>query len=175
MRVIFKYLFFLILFLGLTATVWTLSYRAGKVLSLASTPSPSPTSSATPTPTPSPSPTPTPTPTPSPTPKPSPTPPQPPPVTPEQIHAFIERFAAQYVVSVHVLRGLAVCESGFNPLAQNAEYAGRYQFDPTTWKNLSLQIGEDPASSLRFNAEEAVQTAAFALSQGKSSIWPNCP
>jgi len=27
---------------------------------------------------------------------------------------------------------------------------------------------------LRFNAEEAVQTAAFALSQGKTSIWPNC-
>lgn len=170
----FKYLFFLILFFGLTATVWTLSYRAGKVLSLASAPSPTPASSPTPTPTPSPPPTPTPTPTPRPTPRPSPAPPPPPPVTEKEIYAFIERFAAQYVVSADVLRHIAICESGFDPLAQNAGYAGLYQFGPTTWKKFRLQIGEDPASSLRFNAEEAVQTAAFAISQGKISIWPNC-
>jgi len=163
----FKYFLLTILFSILAGTIWGASYRAGKVLSLASVPSPTPT---TPTPTPTPSTSPTPTPTP----KPSPTPPPVLPVSSQEIHAFIERFAGQYAVDPNVLRYIAVCESGFNPLAQKAGYAGLYQFGSTTWKNFRVLIGEDPASSLRLNAEEAVQTAAFALSQGKTSIWPNC-
>ena len=172
MKSFLKYFLWAVSFSILTGIIWGASYRAGKVLSLASVPSPTPTAPPTPTPTPSPSP--TPTPTPSPTPIPSPTPPPPPPVSSQEINAFIERFAGQYGVSPHVLRHIAVCESGFNPLAQKAGYAGLYQFGATTWKNFRLQIGEDPNPVLRLNAEEAVQTAAFALSQGKTSIWPNC-
>jgi len=134
------------------------------------TPEPTQLPTATPTekPTPTPSPKPTPTPTPSPTPKPAA------PVSSEEIHGFIERFAAQYTVDPNVLRHIAVCESGFNPLAYNVGYAGLYQFGPITWAKFRQQIGEDTNPDLRFNAEEAVQTAAYVLSIGGGGIWPNC-
>jgi hypothetical protein len=35
-------------------------------------------------------------------------------------------------------------------------------------------MGEDADIDLRLNAEEAVQTAAYAYSLGNDSIWPNC-
>ena len=35
-------------------------------------------------------------------------------------------------------------------------------------------MGEDPDISLRYNAEEAVQTAAYNLSINNAGIWPNC-
>lgn len=129
---------------------------------------PTPTNSPTPSPSPSPSPSPTEKPTPRPTPVPKPT------YTSEQINEFINRFAGQYAVDPNVLRHIALCESGFNPSAYKAGYAGLYQFGATTWKNLRLKIGENPDPDLRYNAEEAVQTAAFALSSGDGRIWPNC-
>jgi hypothetical protein len=87
---------------------------------------------------------------------------------------FIESFAGQYAVSPHILRHIATCESGFNPSAIQGKYVGLFQFAANTWKNYRLKIGEDPDPDLRFNAEEAVQTAAFALSRGNTGIWPNC-
>jgi len=137
------------------------------------------------TPTPKSTPTPSPSPTPKPTPKPTPTPKPPTPVpTPtaipqpifssQQINGFIDRFAGQYAVDPNVLRHIAVCESGFDPLVENSGYAGLFQFGPTTWANIRKEIGEGISPDLRFNAEEAVQTAAYALSQGKKGIWPNC-
>ena len=138
-------------------------------------PSPSPTLTASPSPLPSPTATAgQASPKPSVTPKPTQTPIPQPTFTPAEINAFIERFASQYGVDPNVLRHIAVCESGFNPLASNLGYAGLYQFGPTTWKNYRLAIGEDPNAELRFNAEEAVQTAAYAISQGKFHLWPNC-
>lgn len=141
-----------------------------EVLSVSVTPTPVPT--ATPTPVASPTPIPTKAPTPrttkTPTPVPVPT------FTSEQINGFIDRFAAQYSVSPDVLRHIALCESGFNPKAVNAGYAGLYQFGVLTWKNLRKEFGEDSNPDLRLNAEEAVQTAAYAISVGKSGIWPNC-
>ncbi len=110
------------------------------------------------------------------TPKPKPTPipvPQPK-FTSQQINEFIDRFASQYGVSPDVLRYIAICESGFNPSAKNYVYAGLYQFNATTWKNLRLKIGEDTNADLRFNAEEAVQTASYAVSIGDHAIWPHC-
>ena len=71
------------------------------------TPSPSPTDSPTPEP--------TPTPTPVPTPKPTPTPVPQPTYSSQQINEFIDRFAAQYNVSPHILRHIALCESGLTP------------------------------------------------------------
>ena len=97
-----------------------------------------------------------------------------PPATPEQIHALIERFAAQYAVGSDVLRYIAVCESGFNPLAVNVPYVGLYQFSSSAWiKNREL-MGEDANPALRYDAEESVQTAAYIISAGKIYLWPNC-
>ncbi len=127
-----------------------------------------PTATATPTPTVTPTPTPKPTSIKTPTPIPQPT------VSSQQINEFIERFASQYGVDPNVLRYMALCESGFNPLASHAGYAGLFQFGSATWKNIRKEIGEDTDPNLRFNAEEAVQTAAYAISRGKTSLWPNC-
>lgn len=139
-----------------------------QVLAEKVTPSPKPTVKPTPKPTTKPTPKVTPTRVPTPTPIPQPL------FTSQQVNQFIDRFAGQYAVDPNVLRHIAVCESGFNPAAQNTVYAGLFQFNPTTWANIRKQIGEDVNPDLRFNAEEAVQTAAYALSQGKTGIWPNC-
>jgi soluble lytic murein transglycosylase-like protein len=77
-------------------------------------------------------------------------------------------------VDPNVLRHIAVCESGFNPLASNLAYAGLYQFSPNTWQNYRGNMGEETNTDLRFNAEEAVQTAAFVLSINQAYIWPSC-
>ena len=142
------------------------------------TPTPSPSPTLTPTPIPEPTNTPTPTskpkPTPTPTLRPTPTPILQPSVSSEQINVFIERFAGQYGVDPNVLRSIAVCESGFDPLATNLVYAGLYQFTPTTWIKYRELLGEETNPDLRFNAEEAVQTAAFVLSLGQTFIWPSC-
>ena len=131
-------------------------------------PSTSPTPSQTPTPTTT-KPTPTPTPTPTPSLVPTPTP-----ISSEQINALIERFAAQYVVDPNVLRHIAICESGFNPSAVNGSYVGLYQFGPITWATNRIPIGENPDPSLRFNAEESIQTAAYMLQTKGRGFWPNC-
>lgn len=134
------------------------------------------TSIATPTPSmiPTPTPTPTPIPTPKPTPVKTPTPVPQPKFTSQEIYGFIERFGGQYGVSPDVLRYIALCESGFNPLVEKLSYVGLFQFGPATWQNLRKEMGEDRDINLRGNAEEAVQTAAYAISIGKKGIWPNC-
>jgi len=94
--------------------------------------------------------------------------------TSEQINGFIERFASQYGVDPNVLRHVAVCESGFNQSSINGPYAGLYQFSKNSWNNNRLLMGENADPDLRFNAEESVQTAAYIISIGKQSMWPNC-
>lgn len=164
---------------GIPASIYAVkssSVKKPEVLAENTQEAPSPTPSLAPTPTSSPSPSPTPKPTAKPTLKPSPSPtPLPQPVlTSAQISALVDRFAGQYAVDANVLRHIAICESGFKQFAENAGYAGLFQFGPITWKNIRLEIGEDINPDLRYNAEEAVQTAAYALSQGKTKIWPNC-
>lgn len=134
------------------------------------------TPTVTPIPTKTPSPTLTPTPTiiPSQTPTPTPTPIPQPEFSSEQINSFIDRFAGQYGVDPHVLRHIAICESGFNPHATKLSYVGLYQFTDFTWEKYRKQIGEDPDPNLRANAEEAVQAAAYVLSIGDTHIWPSC-
>jgi hypothetical protein len=146
------------------------------VLSLSIEPSPTSTPVETPEPTPIPTPTPTnsPKPTVTPTVKSTPTPVPQPVFSSQEINGFVDRFASQYGVNADVLRHVALCESGFNPLAMNLGYAGLYQFGSTTWKNIRNSFGEDPNPDLRLNAEEAVQTAAYAISIGKGGLWPNC-
>lgn len=145
-----------------------------KVLAEETVITPSPTATVTPSPTPLPTPTPMSTSKPTPTGTPTPTPVPKPKYTSEEINGFIERFAAQYNVDPNLLRHIAICESGFNPSAYHAGYAGLYQFGPTTWKNIRSMFGEDPDPALRYNAEEATQTAAYALHINVAGIWPNC-
>jgi hypothetical protein len=143
---------------------------------------PTPTFIPTPTPTPTPEPTATPTPTlaptNTPTPKPilSPTPTEiPAPVLSNgQLYELFNKYAGQYGINADVLRHIARCESGFNPTARNGIYAGLFQFNSSTWTSYRNQLQKDPHPDLRFNAEEAILTAAFAYSKGKSHIWPNC-
>lgn len=90
------------------------------------------------------------------------------------VNQFIDQFASFYAVDPNVLRHIALCESGFNSNAVNGPYAGLYQFNSITWKNLRLAIGKNTDPNLRFSAEDAVQTAAYELSIGKGGIWPNC-
>ena len=92
----------------------------------------------------------------------------------EEINGFIERFASQYGIDPHFLRHIAVCESGFNPLAQNGSNLGLFQFTANTWISNRSEMGEETNPKLRLNAEEAVQTAAYMLSVGKRSAWPVC-
>lgn len=72
------------------------------------------------------------------------------------------------------MRHIAICESGFNPFARNSTYAGLFQFDTTTWKNIRLGMKKDTDLNLRLNAEEAVQTAVYAVSIGDHALWPHC-
>ena len=65
------------------------------------------------------------------------------------------------------MRCVAICESGFRSNAVNGPYKGLYQFGPFTWRNIRIEIGEDPDPDLRFSAEESAQTAAYAVLQGK--------
>jgi hypothetical protein len=127
------------------------------------TPTPTPTTTVTSKPKPTPTKTPIPTPVPQPT------------FSSQQIYELINRFAGQYGVSPDVIRHVALCESDFNPLAQTSKYAGLFQFGITTWKNLRVEIGEETDPNLRLNAEEAIQTTAYAISKGKKdALWPNC-
>ncbi len=143
----------------------------GETVATTPTPLASPTPSPSPSPTITPSPSPVPTATPTKTPKPLPTPS---PIPPSEINALIDRFSAQYAVDANVMRHIAICESGFDPNAVNGTYVGLFQFGPVTWKNIRREIGEAADIYLRFSAEESAQTAAYALSQGKRGIWPNC-
>ena len=125
-----------------------------------------PTQMPTPTFTPAPTPTPTPIPTPTPTPFPA--------ASSAQINAFIDQYAAHFSVDPNVLRHLAFCESTFNPLAEKLDYAGLYQFDQRTWRVYREMLSQDTDPDLRFNAEQAVLTAAYVLSIGRGGIWPSC-
>jgi soluble lytic murein transglycosylase-like protein len=127
-----------------------------------------------------PTPTPTPVPTPEvtlvPTSSPKPTPSQSPKTvySSEQINIFIDRFSGMYGVNPHLVRKIAICESGFNTYAVNGGYAGLFQFGTGSWSSTRRLLGKSGAPELRFNPEEAIQTAAFALSLGKAGLWPNC-
>jgi hypothetical protein len=96
------------------------------------------------------------------------------PASSQEINGFIEKYAVEYGVDPHILRGIAMCESGFNPSAVNKNYTGLYQFSPSTWKTNRSEMQADQNPDLRFNAEESVRTAAYMLSVGKRRSWPVC-
>lgn len=167
--VIFLYSFFIALIVGFL--IFSKVFPKQQVLAESTSPTPAPTDSPTPTPEPTQSPTPkpkTPSPVPTQTPIPAPV------FSSQQIYELMDRFGTQYNVDPNVLRHIAICESGFDPLATNGPYEGLYQFGSITWQNYRKKMGEDPSPTLRVNAEEAIQTAAYALSLNNTGIWPNC-
>ena len=136
------------------------------------TPQPSVVPEPTNTPTPSPIPTLSPTPIPptlTPTPKPTPVV-----VSAEELIGYFNRYAGEYGVDVWQLRRIAECESGFNTNAANRYYLGLFQFSAPSWKNLRQIMGQDANPDQRVNPQEAIKTAAYAISIGRASIWPNC-
>jgi hypothetical protein len=124
-----------------------------------------PITKTTPSITPSPTSTPTSTPTLSPTTK---------PVSKSEIENLIIKYSDEYKINKDQLRKIAVCESGLNPKAENLIYEGLFQFAPASWKSYRKQMNADTSPELRTNAEEAIKTAAYMLSQGKENAWPNC-
>ncbi len=133
-----------------------------------------PIPTVTPYPTTVPTPTIKPTPTPKPTPIPTPTPKPQPKFTSEQIYHLIDSYAGKYRVDPNVIRHMAICESGFNPLARNHIYGGLFQFDVQTWKSFRSIMGESPDPDLRFNAEAAINTTAYMISIRRGYLWPQC-
>lgn len=126
----------------------------------------------TPQPTPT---TPAPTATPLPTAVPT-TPPPPPAIAgPADLEGLFDKYSSEYGVNKDDLKGIAKCESGFNPTSNNSGmYLGMFQFSHGTWVANRNRMGMDPNPELRFNAEESIRTAAFVISRGGRGAWPNC-
>lgn len=118
--------------------------------------------------------TPSSTPTPRPTRIPTPTPKPQPQFTSQQIYEFTNEFGGRYGVDPNILRHISLCESTFKPNAKNYIYAGLFQFDTRTWQTYRRLMNENPDPDLRFNAKEAVKTAAFTISRVGTHLWPNC-
>ena len=93
---------------------------------------------------------------------------------PQDIIALIEKYAVEYGVDRNMMIGIAKCESGFRENAINGPYAGIYQFVSGTWISNRRAMGLDENLDLRFNAEEAVRTAAFKMNRDGFGAWPVC-
>ena len=144
-----------------------------------SIPTSTPTPTCTPTPTQSPTPTPSPKPTATPTPKPTftPTPtrkPTPIPVSSQQLDAWFTQYSNHYSIDRQKLWNVAVCESGLRPNATNGVYGGLFQFAASSWISTRTAMSLDINPDVRFNAEEAIRTAAFKASTSGFSSWPSC-
>lgn len=87
---------------------------------------------------------------------------------------LFERYALSYGISKEKLKTIAICESGLNPMAINTFYGGLFQFSPDTWRSNRKLMGENTDTDLRFNAEEAIKTAAFKMSRDGFGAWPHC-
>lgn len=140
---------------------------------------PDPTATPTRTPTPTSIPTATPTPTSLPTPTPTAIPtatPTPPPVVVSlgDMEELFTKYSGAYSVDRELMKKIANCESGFNPNATNGPYGGMFQYVDSSWSAMRSRMGADPNPDLRFNAEEAIRTAAFHISTGGTSAWPSC-
>lgn len=100
--------------------------------------------------------------------------PTPTPVASTDTETLFTTYASHYSIDREQLKKIADCESGRNPLAENGPYGGMYQFSENSWISTRTAMGMDTNVTLRFNAEEAIRTAAFKLSTGGKNAWPNC-
>lgn len=95
---------------------------------------------------------------------------------PSDIHMLIQKYAALYGANPDIMTIIARCESGFRPeaLSPSGAYAGLYQFVASTWVSNRKAMGLDPNPDLRYNAEEAIKTAAFKMGRDGYGAWPVC-
>lgn len=116
------------------------------------------------------------TPNPTPTSTPAPKIPKPTPIiiVPTSLEILFTKYNQDYAIDKGFLVQIAYCESRFDPSANNGKYAGLFQFSETLWTQTRSLMGQSQDLSLRFDAEEAIKTAAFMLSQNHPEIWPNC-
>lgn len=94
--------------------------------------------------------------------------------TPEDVSNLIDRYADEFHANPSIMKSIARCESGFRPEAVNGNFGGMFQFLPSTWSSNRKAMGLDPNPELRFNAEEAVKTAAFKMGRDGYGAWPAC-
>lgn len=92
----------------------------------------------------------------------------------ETVSHLIDQYSALYGLDVNVIRYLALCESGLRSNATNGKYVGIFQYDERTWKTLRQEMNLETNPDLRYSAEEAIKTTAYAISKGKTKLWPNC-
>lgn len=92
----------------------------------------------------------------------------------EAVYRLIDKYAPMSGIDPNVVRYIALCESGFRSNAVNGIYVGLFQFAPQSWKNIRIEMGEDPNVDLRFSPEDSIKTVIYALSKGKEKMWPNC-
>lgn len=85
-----------------------------------------------------------------------------------------QKYGAEYGVDPVIMQKIASCESGERADATNGPYGGMFQFVASTWSSNRKAMGEDPNPDLRFDAEEAVKTAAFKMSRDGFGAWPAC-
>lgn len=95
---------------------------------------------------------------------------------PSELDILFEKYAAEYGLSAGVIKHIAKCESGLRPeaLSSNGLYGGLFQFVASTWSGNRKAMGLDPDPQLRFNAEEAIKTAAYKISKDGYGAWPVC-
>lgn len=95
---------------------------------------------------------------------------------PSALDSLFEKYGAEYGLSATMLKHIAKCESGLRPeaLSSNGLYGGLFQFVSPTWSSNRRAMGLDPDPALRFNAEEAIKTAAFKISRDGVGAWPVC-
>lgn len=95
-------------------------------------------------------------------------------VSHEELINMIDKYATIYGAKKELMIPIMRCESGFNTNAINGPFAGLFQFISSTWISNRKAMGLDPNPSLRFNAEEAIKTAAFKMGRDGYGAWPAC-
>lgn len=97
-------------------------------------------------------------------------------VGPIEVEAIIRKHAAAYGADAQIMIAIAKCESGFRAeaLSSSGAYGGLYQFVASTWQSNRRAMGLDDNPNLRFDAEEAIKTAAFKMGRDGYSAWPAC-
>jgi hypothetical protein len=87
---------------------------------------------------------------------------------------LFEQWSAHFGVDINLLKHIARCESRFNPAAVGGIYGGMYQFSSSTWQSTRAAMDHETDPNLRFDANEAIKTAAFKIASGGQSAWKNC-
>ncbi len=96
------------------------------------------------------------------------------PLTASEIDTLFTEYGQKYGVDKDQLKRIAKCESGLNPKATNLYYGGLFQFSAGSWKEYRRLMGKGTDPDLRFDPEAAINTAAYLISTGHASAWPNC-